>query len=245
MELTGKIFGRLTVIGRAEDVIGKNGRKTKMWNCICECGNLKSVAQSNLLRGSTKSCGCIVKENLSEYRKRRITPNNKYDLSGDYGVGYASNNSTTFYFDLEDYNKIKPYKWRDSGEYMETRDLKSVSKLIVFMHDVILKHDEKLTVDHISHNTYDNRKQNLRIGTRADNIANRGLMKNNTSGCTGVHWCNNVGKWRAEISRNKRRYTLGFYEDFNEAVAIRKQAEEKYFGEWSYANSMKYSKKLQ
>ena len=78
------------------------------------------------------------------------------------------------------------------------------------MQDVILTHEIGLTVDHISHNTYDNRKQNLRIGTKADNIANRGILKSNTSGCTGVYLCKNVGKWRAVISRNKKRYTLGF-----------------------------------
>ena len=174
-----------------------------------------------------------------------MTPDNKYDLSGEYGIGYASNNNTVFYFDIEDYDKIKNYKWRDSGEYMETRDLRNSFKSIFFMQDIILKHNENLTIDHISHNTYDNRKQNLRIGTKADNTANRGLMKNNTSGCTGVYWCNNVGKWRVDISRNKKRYTLGFFEDFNEAVRVRKKAEEEYFGEWSYANSIKHSIELQ
>lgn len=176
-------------------------------------------------------------ECANKNRKFHETPNNIYDLSGEYGIGIASNNDTKFYFDLEDFDKIKNYKWRDSGEYMETREYPS-KKSIVFMQDVIMSHDDDKLVDHVQHNGYDNRKEFLRIGNKCDNIANRGLLKSNTSGCTGVHQCENVGKWRAEISRNKVRYTLGFFENFNDAVKVRKNAEEKYFGEWSFENSM-------
>lgn len=237
-DMIGRCFGRLVVVEPAEVSISKSGRKMRKWKCLCDCGNEKIAREDNLKRGHTKSCGCMLVECINQNRKARETPKNVYDLSGEYGIGIASNNDTKFYFDLEDFDKIKDYKWRDSGEYMVTREYNS-EKSIVFMQDVILPHDKDKLVDHIKHNGYDNRKEFLRIGNKCDNLANRGLLKSNTSGCTGVHWCENVGKWRAEISRNKIRYTLGFFEDFNEAVKVRKNAEEKYFGEWSYANSMK------
>lgn len=60
-DLSGKIFGRLTVKHR--DPIN-----SKKWICECECGNITSVFSSNLKKGATKSCGCYHKERASEGR---------------------------------------------------------------------------------------------------------------------------------------------------------------------------------
>lgn len=58
-DLTGQRFGRLTVIERA----GSNKQGRAMWLCRCDCGNTKIVIGHNLQSGSTRSCGCISKEN--------------------------------------------------------------------------------------------------------------------------------------------------------------------------------------
>lgn len=58
IDLTGKKFGRLTVIERAEN---KNGRI--MWKCQCECGKIVIIQNYNLKSGHTKSCGCYRKDN--------------------------------------------------------------------------------------------------------------------------------------------------------------------------------------
>nr|DAF51438.1 MAG TPA: homing endonuclease [Siphoviridae sp. ctrCN24] len=57
-DLTGKIFGKLKVMSRAEDYIKPNGHKIVQWNCICECGNKTTVRAEFLRSGHTKSCGC-------------------------------------------------------------------------------------------------------------------------------------------------------------------------------------------
>lgn len=57
-DLTGKTFGRLTVIGPAE---ARNGRRA--CTCRCSCGAETIVLASNLVRGQTTSCGCARKEN--------------------------------------------------------------------------------------------------------------------------------------------------------------------------------------
>lgn len=57
-DLTGKTFGKLTVIGRAE----KNKGNVPHWHCKCECGNETIVSGHNLKVGLTKSCGCYRKE---------------------------------------------------------------------------------------------------------------------------------------------------------------------------------------
>lgn len=69
--LTGKTFGRLTVIGLDD----RNSRHT-YWVCQCRCGNIKVTRSDSLLSGRTKSCGCIKKEqdkiNLSQSRHNQF-----------------------------------------------------------------------------------------------------------------------------------------------------------------------------
>lgn len=57
-DLTGKKFGKLTVISRAEDYIKPTGKKIIQWDCLCECGNETIVRGEYLKSGHTKSCGC-------------------------------------------------------------------------------------------------------------------------------------------------------------------------------------------
>lgn len=61
LDLTGKKFGKLTVVGFSRDV--KSGKRNrKYWNCICECGGTKEVRTDCLTSGNTTSCGCKHKE---------------------------------------------------------------------------------------------------------------------------------------------------------------------------------------
>lgn len=54
LDLNGKTFGRLSVVGRA----GPNSHGTICWHCRCECGTERSFRGSDLKRGFIKSCGC-------------------------------------------------------------------------------------------------------------------------------------------------------------------------------------------
>ncbi|NLJ50157.1 MAG: hypothetical protein GX428_11335 [Candidatus Atribacteria bacterium] len=58
IDLKGMIFGRLTVLHRANVKKGSNVH----WVCQCECGKIKTVSGDSLRRGLTKSCGCLQKE---------------------------------------------------------------------------------------------------------------------------------------------------------------------------------------
>lgn len=55
IDLTGKVFGRLTVISKAPATEGNRGAR---WNCVCECGNTTVSRSDGLNNGRTKSCGC-------------------------------------------------------------------------------------------------------------------------------------------------------------------------------------------
>ena len=57
MDLIGKNFGRWKVLSR-----NQNRGKHPYWQCICECGKARSVNQSSLITGLSKSCGCLSKE---------------------------------------------------------------------------------------------------------------------------------------------------------------------------------------
>lgn len=76
IDLTGKKFGMLTVLNRAEDYIFNSGRRERMWHCKCDCGNEINVFGENLKRGNTISCGCFKRE------KTKLTKT-KHGLSDD------------------------------------------------------------------------------------------------------------------------------------------------------------------
>lgn len=63
-DLTGRRYGRLTVISYNEEVSKQKGRA--YWNCKCDCGNEVIVYGSHLKSGNTKSCGCYQKERRKE-----------------------------------------------------------------------------------------------------------------------------------------------------------------------------------
>ena len=232
-------FGRLTVIKRVEN--DKYGCTRWLCECDCEERNQVVVLGRNLKNKLTQSCGCFQKEQISNALKISNKINKKkyntYDLSGEYGIGYTSNGEE-FYFDLEDYDKIKDYCWyiRDDG-YVATNDFNNNYKALK-LHKLLLSNAK--VVDHINHIKYDCRKANLRECTSSQNNMNRSLHSNNTSGVTGVCWHKKIQKWCATIKINGKQIHLGSYEKFEDAKKIRLQAEDKYFGEFSYDNSQSY-----
>lgn len=69
-DLTGKKFGRLTVLYR---LYNYHKRDSVYWICMCDCGNLVEVSGANLKKNNTKSCGCFQKETAA----KRFTKHNK------------------------------------------------------------------------------------------------------------------------------------------------------------------------
>lgn len=63
IDLTGKKFGRWTVIGPP---VRKEPRREVFWPCVCECGEERVVSGSHLRGGFSKSCGCFARERSKE-----------------------------------------------------------------------------------------------------------------------------------------------------------------------------------
>ena len=228
IDITGNKYGMLTVVSRGENT--KTGQT--QWWCQCDCGsNLKLITKSNLISGNTFSCGCY-------NQRKRKDKNNTYDLSGEYGIGYTSKGEE-FYFDLEDYDKIKERYWfKTNNGYFATKSY----GIPIMLHRFILnlpsfQYDNP--VDHVNHNTFDNRKVNLMITNNSQNNMNKGLASNNTSGVKGVNFDKNKNLWIARISAYKVRYYLGEFVNKQDAIRARKEAEEILHGEYSYDNSIK------
>lgn len=65
IDLNGKTFGRLQVVGRLESSV-----KSTRWLCLCECGKETSPTSFNLRSGITKSCGCLANERTGKRLKK-------------------------------------------------------------------------------------------------------------------------------------------------------------------------------
>lgn len=57
IDLTGRTFGRLTVISRSYKV-----RRGITWLCECSCGTVKAIVGEDLSQGDTRSCGCLQRD---------------------------------------------------------------------------------------------------------------------------------------------------------------------------------------
>ena len=115
----------------------------------------------------------------------------------------------------------------------------SNSRFGIRMHRLIMGcNDENLVVDHINHITYDNRKENLRICTPSQNGMNKSRPINNTSGYVGITYDSSENKWRARLGVGGKTINIGRFKTIEEAIKARKEAENKYFGEYSYDNSV-------
>lgn len=194
---------------------------------MCDCGKSKTISSSKLISGNTSSCGCLQQESRLTSKKKY----NRYDLLGEFGIGYTTKEEL-FYFDLEDFEKIKNYCWRISVDGYVITTKKDTH---ILFHRVVLDCPKGMVCDHINNNNKnDNRKSNIRIATYSQNMQNRDTPTNNTSGIKGVYQISG-GIWGYEITYDgKRERKFGFTK--KEAIEKRKDAELKYHREFCYKN---------
>lgn len=88
-------------------------------------------------------------------------------------------------------------------------------------------------IDHINRDSSDNRFNNLRKASYAENNRNRSMSRNNTSGYKGVNWHKHKNKWRAEIKVNNKAITLGYFENVKDANIAYTLAVKKYHGQFA------------
>lgn len=173
IDLTGRVFGRLTVLSRA--VNNKNGQSR--WNCVCECKNICTVFGSNLKRGHTESCGCLWGDVMnthgmvftrpytiwSNMKNRCINPNApKYTTYGGRGISYDT-------------------RWEKFENFWE--DMKDT-------------YSDGLSLDRVD-NDGNYCKENCRWANCKQQSRNQSMRKNNKSGVTGVFFSTKSAQWIA------------------------------------------------
>ena len=104
-------------------------------------------------------------------------------------------------------------------------------RLIYIMHYGEIKNH----IDHIDGNGKNNKIENLRDVTRAQNMWNSIKPKNNNSGTKGISFLPRLKKWRARIKFNKKEFHIGVFEKKEDAIQKLNEFRAKYHGEFARA----------
>lgn len=141
--------------------------------------------------------------------------------------------------DEADYNFLMQWKWfawkNTGGQYYAGRRVRiAVGKqATVHMHRAILSAPDGMQVDHVNHETLDNRRENLRLATFSQNTKNRKRYKNNTSGIKGVSLYKPSQKWIAIISVDGKFKHLGYYVSKEAAAHAYAEAAHRFHGDFA------------
>ena len=137
-----------------------------------------------------------------------------------------------------DAEKVKSHNWyiktgwRKGQEVYFACTTPRPNRKCLILHRFIVDCPKGMVVDHINGNTLDNRRENLRICTPAENTRNYRKPKTNTSGFKGVSWINRFGKWHSAISVNGKNKSLGYFDTPEEAYKAYCEASKKYHKEF-------------
>ena len=183
-------------------------------------GNEENNRVDNL-RWSNISIKEAKHRDISETKRKR----NKYHIVGDTVYVYMTNTDKYMICDLEDWEKYKDLTWMLVAGYACSNKNIDNPKSMKF-HRLVMNPPKDMEVDHINHNTLDNRRENLRIVSHVVNMANRKRQYNNKFGLNGIRQRN--GYYYVQIRINKKLINLGRYETLEEAKAARIRGEYKY-----------------
>lgn len=137
--------------------------------------------------------------------------------------------------DDQDYDSLSQFKWRyqkrEGKPGYACRTIQLNGKVgAVMMHRQILGNPAGLVIDHKDGNGLNNQRLNLRPCTHAQNMANRSLHKNNTTGVSGVHRHKNG--FMVKFKKDNRWFYFGVFKDLGEAIAVRNNARPTVHGEF-------------
>lgn len=143
----------------------------------------------------------------------------------------------TALLDDSDYQKLKLFNWhaKKCNSVIRERRING-KKIIIFLHREIMNAPSRMEVDHRNGDRLDNRKENLRLCSRAENNMNRPKQKNNTSGFKGVVWHKHNKKWLAQIGINRIKKAIGYFDDIKEAAKAYDESAIKYHGKFARLN---------
>jgi len=105
------------------------------------------------------------------------------------------------------------------------------------MHRVITNCPENMEVDHIDGDGLNNQLSNLRVCTKSQNMANRKINKNNTTGFKGVRrFYYNKNKYTSKVNTNGKQYYLGIFNTAIDAAKAYDKKARELFGHFAKTN---------
>ena len=242
-DISGKEFGYLTAI----EPTGEKNRKDRVWRCVCRCGNEVSYPATRLLTGNTVSCGCLRKDNLRAVNKYIDGTSIRQSLEEKVHSRHAQSGYTGVMRKNGKWLAYISYKGKKVylGLYSELDDAvkaRSRGKELVRMDALgLLDFYEELHRDdpELPNRAEIRLSQKTQKAKKLPGSEIRAVRRDNRSGYVGVFKKGN--KWGAKITCQGLTYGLGTYKDIADAVAARKEAEQRLksnsegFAEWARA----------
>lgn len=200
-------------------------------NIVCKKHGDFFQTPANHLKGK----GCPICKGLSISRSRILSSNLKRNWDFKQPEGHKLIPLTKGQFvkvDNEDFDRLKNINWNlSSSNY-------AINNTYGLMHRFILGVPEGIEVDHVYHDTLDNRKAKLRLSTRGQNMYNTKPRKA-TSKYKGVCWDKENGLWESQITINYKKIKIGRYRTEEEAAEAYDKKAVELFGEFACLNLSK------
>ncbi len=225
--MVGRTFGRLFVLSEA--IRSASGQR--YWRCECQCGVVKTFIGQSLRAGLANSCGCLRSELTSLRAKQRRSSLEPAPVVGAKWIPLTREQFSLV--DEADFETVSSFNWMVHGGYA-ARAEGPRNGYVIRLHRFLLGAPDGQSVDHINHDTLDNRRANLRLASASDQMANRLIGKNNTSGFKGVFLDARKMRWIARIGRG--RTFLGLFDSPEEAAEAYDTAARNRFGEFACTN---------
>ncbi len=205
-DISGQRYGRLVAIKQVGWVTDeKTGNRKALWLWQCDCGNQKEIPATQVKHGGTRSCGCLLREHVSDLRKEDISgrrfgrltairPTINRDKKGNILWELACECGQTTYKTV---NELKTGRVLSCGcLYKDSR-----SKLAQHRKDFV----ESTSLSAI--------------------VISKRARSHSTSGHTGVWQNKKTGRWEAYIYFRKTRFRLGSFGELEDAIQVRREAE--------------------
>lgn len=135
--------------------------------------------------------------------------------------------------DLEQHNWYAGKGGNRLGGYYAYRRVKGSVGRVAMHRYVFGMTDSSLVVDHINHNTLDNRRSNLRQATAAQNSQNVPMRSSNSTGYKGVSWDKTNHTYLVHIRHNGKQIHLGRRKSLEEAHALYCEGANRLHGEFA------------
>lgn len=133
--------------------------------------------------------------------------------------------------DDEDFEKLSQYSWSVGGSGYA---MAWVNGRMITMHQLLTKTSRGMPTDHIDRNKLNNQRNNLRVCTQSENVANGKMRANNMSGYRGVIWSRD--KWFAQIKKNYKNRRIGPFNSPKQAAQAYDAKAKELHGEFASLN---------